>query len=743
MARKKAKPEVEKLPPAEILNQPITETIESNYMPYVMTVIVSRAIPEIDGFKPAHRKLLYSMYREGLMTGGRTKSTNVVGVTMKLNPHGDAAIYETMVRMTRAYAALLHPFIDSKGSFGKHYSSDMKYAAARYTEVKLDPFCAEIFRGIDKNAVEMVDNYDNTIKEPVLLPTTFPNILVNPNMGIAVGMASNICSFNLNEVCDGTIALLKNPKTTNEKLLDIIKAPDFSGGARLIYDREQLLSIYNTGVGSVKLRAKYRFDEKNNCIEILEIPYSTTVELIMKKLTDLFKEGKIKEITDFRDEIDLSGFKLTLDIRRGTDPEKLMQKLYKLTPLEDSFRCNFNLLIDGAPRQLGVAQILTEWIRFRTGCYRRELTYDCEQKEAKLHLLLGLGKILIDIDKAIKIVRETETEAMVVPNLMEGFGIDRIQAEYIAEIKLRNLNREYILNRIKEIEELRREIAEMRDIISDELKLKGEIIKQLQTIKKKYGQPRKTEIISADTIETVTAEDFIENYACKTVMTKAGYFKKITLASYRGNDEQKLKDGDTVLCAEDAENRDEILFFSDKCQVYKSRVCDFDTQKASSLGDYVPAKLNFDDGEGVLLMYPVKEYSSDINVVFIFENGKGVKVPISVYETKTNRKKLTNAYSGASSPVAAFIEQEPFDIMLMNSADRAIVISTSQIPLKTTRTSHGVTLFSLKEGQRIVSSKSDPASLFENPSRYRRQKLPSTGITLSDADSGSAQIKLI
>lgn len=743
MARKKAKTTVENVPLAEIVDQPITETIESNYMPYVMTVIVSRAIPEIDGFKPAHRKLLYTMYREGLMTGPRTKSANIVGATMKLNPHGDASIYETMVRMTRANEALLHPFIDSKGSFGKQYSSDMKYSASRYTEVKLDPICAEIFKGIDKNAVDMLDNYDNTTKEPALLPTTFPNILVNPNMGIAVGMASNICSFNLNEICDGTIALLKNPKTTNEKLLDIIKAPDFSGGAKLIYDREQLLSIYNTGVGSVKLRAKYRFDEKNNCIEILEIPYSTTIELIMKKLTDLFKEGKIKEVTDFRDEIDISGFKLTIDIKRGTDPDKLMEKLYKLTPLEDSFRCNFNLLIDGAPRQLGVAQILTEWIRFRSGCYRRELTYDCEQKEAKLHLLLGLGKILIDIDKAIKIVRETETEAMVVPNLMDGFGIDKIQAEYIAEIKLRNLNREYILNRIKEIEDIRAEIAEMRSVISDDIKLKGELIKQLQAIKKKYGKPRKTEIISADEIETVTADDFIENYACKTVMTKAGYFKKITLASYRGNDEQKLKDGDTVLCCEDAENRDELIFISDKYQVYKSRVSDFDTQKASSLGDYVPAKLNFDEGEGVLLMYPVREYSPGVNVVFIFENGKGVKIPLNSYETKTNRKKLTKAYSDASAPVAAFIEHEPFDIMLMSSTDRAIVISTAQIPLKTTRTSNGVTLFSLKDGQRIVSSKSDPASLFENPSRYRRQKLPSTGITLSDADSGSAQIKLI
>ncbi len=743
MARKKTKPTVEKLPPAEIVNQPITETIESNYMPYVMTVIVSRAIPEIDGFKPAHRKLLYTMYRGGLMTGPRTKSANIVGQTMKLNPHGDASIYETMVRLTRANGALLHPFIDSKGTFGKQYSSDMKPSASRYTEAKLEPICAEIFRGIDKNAVNMVDNYDNTMKEPELLPTTFPNILVNPNMGIAVGMASNICSFNLSEICDGTIALLKNPKVTAEKLLDIIKAPDFPGGAQLIYEKDQLLSIYNTGVGSVKLRAKYVYDEKNNCVEIIEIPYSTTIELIQKKLTELYKEGKIKEVTDFRDEIGLSGFKLTLDVKRGTDVPRLMEKLYKLTSLEDSFRCNFNLLIDGTPRQLGVHGILTEWIRFRSGCYRRELTYDCERKEEKLHLLLGLGKILIDIDKAIRIVRETETEDMVVPNLMEGFRIDKIQAEYIAEIKLRNLNREYIINRIKEIESLRQEIAEMRGIIEDDIKLKAELIKQLQEIKKKYGQLRRTEIISADEVKTVSAEDFIEDYACKAVMSREGYFKKITMASWRGNDEQKLKDGDSVLCCEDAENRDEVLFFSDKGQVYKTRMSEFETTKASALGEYVPAKLKFDEGEGVLLMYPLKDYSPDANVVFIFENGKGVKVSLSNYETKSNRKKLTNAYSTASAPVAAFIEKEPFDIMMLNSNDRAIVISTAQIPLKTTRTSQGVALFTLKAGQTVTSSKKNPEALFENPSRYRRQKLPSTGIVLSDADSGSAQIKLL
>ncbi len=743
MARKKTKLTVEKLPPAEIINQPITETIESNYMPYVMTVIVSRAIPEIDGFKPAHRKLLYTMYRSGLMTGPRTKSANIVGQTMKLNPHGDASIYETMVRLTRANGALLHPFIDSKGTFGKQYSSDMKPSASRYTEAKLEPICAEIFRGIDKNAVNMVDNYDNTMKEPELLPTTFPNILVNPNMGIAVGMASNICSFNLAEICDGTIAILKNPKITSEKLLDVIKAPDFPGGAQLIYEKDQLLSIYNTGVGSVKLRAKYVYDEKNNCVEIIEIPYSTTIELIQKKLTDLYKEGKIKEVTDFRDEIGLSGFKLTIDVKRGTDVPRLMEKLYKLTPLEDSFRCNFNLLIDGTPRQLGVAGILTEWIRFRAGCYRRELTYDCERKEEKLHLLLGLGKILIDIDKAIKIVRETETEELVVPNLMDGFRIDKIQAEYIADIKLRNLNREYIINRIKEIESLRQEIAEMRGIIEDEIKLKAELIKQLQEIKKKYGQQRRTEIISADDVKTVTEDDFIEDFPCKAVMSKEGYFKKITMASWRGNDEQKLKDGDSVLCCEDAENRDEVLFFSDKGQVYKTRMCEFDTTKASALGEYIPSKLKFDEGEGVLLMYPLRDYSPDTNIVFIFENGKGVKVSLANYETKSNRKKLTNAYSTTSAPVAAFIEKEPFDIMMLNSNDRAIVISTSQIPLKTTRTSQGIALFTLKAGQNITSSKKNPETLFENPSRYRRQKLPSTGIVLSDADSGSAQLKLL
>lgn len=749
MARKKnearADANIENTKPAVVVDQPITETIETNYMPYVMTVIVSRAIPEIDGFKPAHRKLLYTMYRAGLMTGPRTKSANIVGQTMRLNPHGDAAIYETMVRLTRANGALLHPFIDSKGSFGKHYSSDMKYAAPRYTEAKLEPICAEIFRGIDKNAVDMVDNYDGTMKEPVLLPTTFPNILANPNMGIAVGMASNICSFNLAELCDGTIALLKNPNTSIDKLLDIIKGPDFPGGAQLIYDREEMAEIYRTGQGNLRLRAKYVYDSKKRTIEIIEIPYTTTIEMIQKKLTDLIKEGKLKEVTDFRDEIDLSGFKLAIDVRRGTDVPTLMEKLYRLTPLEDTFKCNFNLLIDGEPKTLGVADILLEWIRFRCNCYRRELTYDLNRMEEKLHLLRGLGKILLDIDRAIRIIRETEEESMVVPNLMEGFGIDEIQAEYIAEIKLRNLNREYVINRIREIESLQEEIARLKDIINDDIKLKGEIIKQLTEIKRKYGKPRQTELIGASEIEPIPEEALIDNYNVRILLTRDGYFKKITLLSLRGNDEQKLKDGDVIICQEDAENRDEILVFSNKTQVYKAKLSDFEDTKASALGDYIPAKLNFDEDEGTLYMCVVREYRSDFYLLFIYENGKGVRVPLSAYETKSNRRKLTNAYSASSRPVAAFLERgEPFDVMIINSVGKAIIISSSQVPVKETRTSVGVQLFNLKSGQRIISAIAAPFdAVCENPSRYRKNKLPATGVALSDADGVLGQMKLI
>ncbi|MBQ8861248.1 MAG: topoisomerase IV [Clostridia bacterium] len=514
------------LPPAPITPQPITETIEKNYMPYVMTVIVSRAIPEIDGFKPSHRKLLYTMYKMGLLTGARTKSTNIVGATMKLNPHGDAAIYETMVRLTRGNGALLHPFVDSKGNFGKQYSSDMAYAASRYTEAKLDTFCNEIFGGIDKNAVEMTDNYDATMKEPVLLPTAFPNVLVSPNMGIAVGMASKICSFNLGEICDGTIALLDNPETTTEELLDIIKAPDFSGGAGIIYDREKLRHIYETGEGSFTLRARYVYDKAENCIEILEIPYSTTIELILKKITDMIKDGSLREVTDARNEIDLHGFKLTLDLRRGTDPEKLMAKLFKKTPLQDNFACNFNILVDGTPRTMGVREILTEWIRFRMSCVSRELRFDLEKKNEKLHLLMGMGEILLDIDKAIKIVRETEKEKDVVPNLMNGFNLDEVQAEYIAEIKLRHLNREYILERIAEIENLQKEIDELRSILGSEKKLKKYIAKQLKKIKDKYAIPRKTRLIFEDDIADYTEENHVENYGVRLVLTRDGFFKR-------------------------------------------------------------------------------------------------------------------------------------------------------------------------------------------------------------------------
>ncbi len=560
--------------------QPITETIEKNYMPYAMSVIISRAIPEIDGFKPSHRKLLYTMYKMGLMTGNRTKSANIVGQTMKLNPHGDASIYETMVRLTNGNESLLHPFVDSKGSFGKHYSRDMAYAAARYTEAKLAPICSEIFRGIDKNAVGFAPNYDNSMTEPTLLPTAFPNVLVSPNMGVAVGMASSICSFNLNEICDGTIQLLKNPKTDIEKILDIIRAPDFPGGASLIYNRDTMREIYQTGVGSVKLRARYTYDKEANCIDVIEIPYSTSIEAVMKRMTDLVKEGKLNEVTDFRDEIDLNGFKLTIDLRRGTDPDKLMVKLYKLTPLEDNFSCNFNVLVDMVPKQMGVIELLSEWIKFRMGCVKRELQYEHDRKSEKLHLLLGLGKIILDIDKAIQIIRDTKHDKDVIPNLMSGFDIDELQANYIADIKLRNLNLEYIINRVKEIESLQKEIAELKDTIENDSKVKALIAKQLKEIKEKFGQPRKTQLVDDYDVSEYKEEEYIENYNVKLILTRDGLFKKITLTSLRGNDEQKLKDGDEIRIEESASNTDELIFFSDKAQMYRAKVKDFDCDKA-------------------------------------------------------------------------------------------------------------------------------------------------------------------
>lgn len=736
MAKTKKKNEEKiNLPPAPITPQPITETIEKNYMPYVMSVIVSRAIPEIDGFKPSHRKLLFTMYKMGLLTGARTKSTNIVGSTMKLNPHGDAAIYETMVRLTRGNGALLHPFVDSKGNFGKQYSSDMAYAASRYTEAKLDPICNEIFRGIDKDAVDMVDNYDSSMKEPVLLPTAFPNILVSPNMGIAVGMASKICSFNLGEVCDGTIAMLEDPNITTDELLDIIKAPDFSGGAGIIYDKEKLREIYNTGEGSFTLRARYTYDKNENCIEILEIPYSTTIELILKKITDMIKDGSLKEVTDARNEIDLHGFKLTLDLRRGTDPEKLMSKLFKKTPLQDNFACNFNILIDGTPRTMGIGEILKEWIRFRMGCVKRELSFDLKKKNEKLHLLLGLGEILLDIDKAIKIVRETEKEADVVKNLMKGFNIDEIQAEYIAEIKLRHLNREYILQRISEINDLQKEIEELRSIISSETKLKKYIAKQLKEIKAKYALPRKTRLIYEEDVSEYTEEDYIENYNVHLVLTRDGFFKKITLlslraSSIRGSDEHKLKEGDVITHEQDAENINELLFVSDRQKIYKARVCDFDQVKASSLGEFVPAKLDFDDGEKVIAMRALKGYEPAHNIIYIFKNGKGVKIPVSSYETKANRKKLINAYSDSSPIVAAIYESEPFELMIGSKNGKAMIINTKLIPIKNTRTSVGVTLFTLKKDDEVKFAIRDYENEFPDTTGLRKTKIPSSGSTL-------------
>lgn len=736
MAKTKKKNEEKiNLPPAPITPQPITETIEKNYMPYVMSVIVSRAIPEIDGFKPSHRKLLFTMYKMGLLTGARTKSTNIVGSTMKLNPHGDAAIYETMVRLTRGNGALLHPFVDSKGNFGKQYSSDMAYAASRYTEAKLDPICNEIFGGIDKDAVDMVDNYDSSMKEPVLLPTAFPNVLVSPNMGIAVGMASKICSFNLGEVCDGTIAMLEDPDITTDELLDIIKAPDFSGGAGIIYDKEKLREIYNTGEGSFTLRARYTYDKNENCIEILEIPYSTTIELILKKITDMIKDGSLKEVTDARNEIDLHGFKLTLDLRRGTDPEKLMSKLFKKTPLQDNFACNFNILIDGTPRTMGIGEILKEWIRFRMGCVKRELSFDLKKKNEKLHLLLGLGEILLDIDKAIKIVRETEKEADVVKNLMKGFNIDEIQAEYIAEIKLRHLNREYILQRISEINDLQKEIEELRSIISSETKLKKYIAKQLKEIKTKYALPRKTRLIYEEDVSEYTEEDYIENYNVHLVLTRDGFFKKITLlslraSSIRGSDEHKLKEGDVITYEQDAENINELLFVSDRQKIYKARVCDFDQVKASSLGEFVPAKLDFDDGEKVIAMRALKGYEPLHNIIYIFKNGKGVKIPVSSYETKANRKKLINAYSDSSPIVAAIYESEPFELMIGSKNGKAMIINTKLIPIKNTRTSVGVTLFTLKKDDEVKFAIRDYENEFPDTTGLRKTKIPSSGSTL-------------
>ena len=716
--------------------QPISETLELNYMPYAMSVIVSRAIPEIDGFKPSHRKLLYTMYKMGLLTGGRTKSANIVGQTMRLNPHGDAAIYETMVRLARGNETLLHPFVDSKGNFGKVYSRDMAYAASRYTEAKLESFCNELFRDIDSDTVDMVDNYDATMKEPALLPTTFPNVLVSANQGIAVGMASNICSFNLKEVCQTTIALMKNP---DHDVLETLPGPDFSTGAELLFDEAATREIYSTGRGSFKLRAKWRYEKDGNRIVVHEIPYSTTTEVIMDKVAELIKAGKIKEIADMRDETDLTGLKLAIDLKRGVEPEKLMQKLFRLTSLQDSFPCNFNILIAGMPRVMGIGEILEEWTAWRTDCVKRRLYFQVQKKQDRLHLLKGLERILLDIDKAIRIIRETELESEVVPNLMIGFGIDEVQANYVAEIKLRNINKEYILKQTKAIDELEKEIAELLDTLGSSRKLKNVIIKELEQVAEKYGKPRKTEIIyeTAQVEEEDEAEQ-IPDYPVTVFVSKEGYLKKITAQSLRMSGEQKFKEGDSLAFSAESNNRAEILVFSDKFQCYKSRLSDFDDGKASQLGDYLPQKLGFDADEKVAQVIFPGDYKGF--VLFFFENGKAAKVPLSAYETKTNRRKLTGAYSDKSPLRCCMSFDTDVQMALYSSDGRCLIFSTAQLLPKTTRNTQGVSVMSLKKKAILSHAVAAENSGIVNLSRYRTKTIPAAGAVLKEEDSTEKQI---
>ena len=716
---------------AEATLQPITETLEKNYMPYAMSVIVSRAIPEIDGFKPSHRKLLYTMYTMGLMKGQKTKSANIVGQTMHLNPHGDASIYETMVRLTRGHEALLHPFVDSKGSFGKHYSRNMAYAASRYTEAKLDPFCQEIFSGIDKNAVDFQPNYDNTTTEPVLLPTTFPNILLSPNLGIAVGMACSICSFNLAELCDGTIALIKNPKTTLDRMLDIVKAPDFPGGAQIIYDREQLRKIYETGVGSIKMRAKYEYVKKDNCIDVLEIPYSSSIEAIINKATDLIKSGKLREVSDVRDAIDLNGFKLTFDLKKDADPEIVMQKLFSTTELENNFDCNFNILVEGTPMQLGIREILLEWIKFRVKCVTRELTFELGKKEEKHHLLLALAAIILDIDKAIRIIRNTEKDADVVPNLMAGFSLTKVQAEYVAEIKLRNLNHEYLMNRLQEITALEAEIKNLKETLKDDLKLRAHIIAQLQEIKKKYGKPRKTELVEKEEVKKPDKDIFFENYNCRLILSRGGYFKKLSVQGMRSADDQKLKEGDYVIYQEDTDNRGDLLFFTDKGQIYRARVADFDLTKPSQLGDYVPMKLGMDDDEHVVTCKMIYELNPNHHMVYVFENGKGVRVSLGAYDSKSRRRKITGAYSTASPLAGAIYEgDKPVNLFIRSDGGRGMLIKSSLIPDKATRTAAGIQIMKLPKKVKVDLVTDRIEDIGEDALKCKKLALPSTGSPL-------------
>ncbi|MEG2124762.1 MAG: DNA topoisomerase (ATP-hydrolyzing) subunit A [Hydrogenoanaerobacterium sp.] len=714
-----------------VINQPITETIEKNYMPYAMSVIVSRAIPEIDGFKPSHRKLLYTMHKMGLITGARTKSANIVGQTMHLNPHGDAAIYETMVRLSKGYEALLHPYVDSKGNFGKAYSRDMAYAASRYTEAKLDPICTEMFSDIDKETVDFADNYDNTCKEPVLLPVTFPTILVNPNMGIAVGMASNICSFNLNEICETTIAMLKNPA---HNVAETLSSPDFTSGGYIIHNEAELNKIYETGRGSVRVRSRYTYDAANNCIDVTEIPPSTTIEAIIDKIVELVKSGRIKEVADIRDETDLSGLKLTIDIKRGVEPERLMAKLFKMTPLEDSFSCNFNVLIAGSPRVMGVRELLTEWIAFRQECVRRRVFFELNKRREKLHLLKGLSKILVDIDKAIRIVRETEEETEVVPNLMIGFGIDEIQADYVAEIKLRHLNREYILKRTEETSKLKSEIADMEEVLESPKRRGDIIIAELRDIAKKYGKPRRSLIIYTQDEEDVSIIEEVADYPANLFFTSEGYFKKITPQSLRMSSEQKMKEGDAVTQAVEDTNTAELLFFTDRSQVYKSRACDFDDTKASVLGDYIPSKLAMDEDEHAVYMAVTHDYKG--YMLFFFENGKAAKVDMESYKTLTKRKKLLGAYCDKSPLIAAFYVTEDAEYMLTSTAGRMLLVHTGAIASKSTKNTQGVAVLTLKKNAKLASVKLYVQGSAATEHRFRTKTLPAAGMLPKAEDMG-------
>ncbi|SEV82970.1 DNA gyrase subunit A [Ruminococcaceae bacterium KH2T8] len=727
------------IPDREAESQPITETLEINYMPYAMSVIVSRAIPEIDGFKPSHRKLLYTMYKMGLINGNRTKSANVVGQTMKLNPHGDQAIYETMVRLTRGNGALLHPYVDSKGNFGKQYSRDMQYAASRYTEVRLEKICEELFKGIDKDAVDMIDNYDGTLKEPVLLPATFPSVLVNNNQGIAVGMASNICSFNLKEVCDATIAYLKDP---DFDILEVMPAPDFSGGGLILYDKAQMQNIYDTGKGSVVVRSKYTIDKKNNLIEITEIPYSTSSDAIIDNIADLVKQGKAKEINDIRDETDLDGLKITIDCKRGTDHEALMTKLFRFTKLQDSFSCNFNILINGNPRVLGVKEIINEWLIWRRECLAREYRYDLGKKKDKLHLLEGLEKILLDIDKAISIIRNTELEEDVVPNLMQGFGIDKVQADYVAEIKLRNINKQYIINRVADREKLEKDIADIEDILAKPKRIDKIIAQTLEEVSKKYAQPRRSELIMQESVQTYVAEENIPEYRVHLMLTRHGYMKKLTMQSLNRSNELKIKDDDEIFMDIEAENKSEILFFSDRCNVYKAKTYEFADTKPSEFGSYLANDLQMEDGERIVFMHVTTDYKGKFMIGF--KNGKAALFPVNVYETKQNRKKLINAFSDKSEAVSFLwlADDEDPDLVARSDLNKAAVFQSSLVPLKTTRTTQGVQLLVSKRGSQLVDISRLAEVGINDPEYYRIRRIPAIGYYIKEDSFENKQIGL-